>query len=175
VVQPEDDKTIPLPLPDVTQKPSRGRPPKPGALTNAQRQAVFRARLKTLGIPVTVTKNAMAVADGDNDLVLESERLRKRVANLERELASVRVALRKPVGRKWSYRQFTDAAETQIYRFVGMAETAKRDEALAYRAWAYGVYSAWYELAVGWMDDGDADRLYALVRNDVTSNEKSGV
>lgn len=175
MVQPEDDKTIPLPLPEVTGKRGRGRPSKPGALTNAQRQAAFRARMKTLGISVTVTKNKPVAADGDNGLSLENERLRERVADLERELTSVREQLRKPVGRKWSYGQFTDAAETQIRRFLGKAEASPPGEALTYRAWAYGAYTAWYELAVGWMDDGDAERLYALVRNDVTGNEKSGV
>ncbi|CAB3774930.1 hypothetical protein [Paraburkholderia humisilvae] len=40
------DKNIPLP---VTEKQGRGRPRKPDAMTNAQRQAAFRARRKAAG------------------------------------------------------------------------------------------------------------------------------
>jgi len=42
MVQPEDNKTLPLPL--VTEKRGRGRPRKTDALSNAQRQAAFRTR-----------------------------------------------------------------------------------------------------------------------------------
>jgi hypothetical protein len=42
MIQPEDAKTLPLPL--VTEKRGRGRPRKANAISNAERQAAFRAR-----------------------------------------------------------------------------------------------------------------------------------
>jgi len=58
-------------------KPAPPRPRKPDALTNAQRQAAFRARRKAAGKAVTVTKK-----DYD-EIVLEHERLREALAKAE--------------------------------------------------------------------------------------------
>jgi hypothetical protein len=80
------DNDIPLQADSVTEKRRRGRPRKPGALTNAQRQAAFRARNKAAEKPVTVTKN------GHDELVRECERLRE-------ELAKTRRGIAKPRGR----------------------------------------------------------------------------
>ncbi|CAN7725420.1 hypothetical protein [Paraburkholderia hospita] len=80
------DHDIPLQVDSVTEKRRRGRPRKPGALTNAQRQAAFRARHKAAGKPVTVTKNE------HDELVRECERLRE-------ELAKTRRGIAKPRGR----------------------------------------------------------------------------
>ncbi|KGC58827.1 hypothetical protein [Burkholderia pseudomallei] len=86
MIRPEDTKTIPLPPSPVTKK--RGRPRKEGgALTNAQRQAAYRARRKASGNPVTVTKNIPAAADGYDELVMENERLREELTQLRRDLA----------------------------------------------------------------------------------------
>jgi hypothetical protein len=63
MVQPEDNRTIPLPLSPVTGKRGRGRPRKDSALSNAQRQAAFRARHKGQAKPVTVTKNVPVATD----------------------------------------------------------------------------------------------------------------
>jgi hypothetical protein len=68
----------------VTEKRGRGRPRKPEALTNAQRQAAFRARHKEAGKPVTVTRNEY------NALALECERLREELAKARREIAKPR-------------------------------------------------------------------------------------
>lgn len=87
MIQPEDTKTIPLPLAPVTENRGRGRPRKEGgALTNAQRQAAYRARRKASGNPVTVTKNIPAAADGYDELVMENERLREELTQLRRDL-----------------------------------------------------------------------------------------
>ena len=104
MVQPEDSRTIPLPLPSVTEKRGRGRPRKESALSNAQRQAAFRARHKGEAKPVTVTKN---VADAYDDLVIENDRLRE-------ELAAVQAALRLGVREVESLRR-----ESAYGAFVG--------------------------------------------------------
>ncbi|MFC0691661.1 hypothetical protein [Paraburkholderia humisilvae] len=92
MIQAEDTKTIPLPLSGVTEKRGRGRPRKDGALTNAQRQAAYRARRKVAGNPVTVTKKIPAAADGYDELVLENERLREKLAGMARKPEAVMVA-----------------------------------------------------------------------------------
>jgi hypothetical protein len=73
----KDDQDNSLRIVDVTKKRGRGRPRKPDALTNAQRQAAFRARRKAAGKAVTVTKK-----DYD-EIVLEHERLREALAKAE--------------------------------------------------------------------------------------------
>jgi hypothetical protein len=69
------------PVPD---KRGRGRPRKPDAMTNAQRQAAFRARHQTAGESVTVTKKE------HDELVLECERLREELAQARRAVAKRR-------------------------------------------------------------------------------------
>jgi hypothetical protein len=85
MAQPEDNGTIPLRLPSVTEKRGRGRLRKENALSNAQRQAAFRARHKGQEKSVTVTKN---IADAYDDLVIENERLREELARLRRQVES---------------------------------------------------------------------------------------
>ena len=82
VIPPEDNKTLSLPL--VTKNRGRGRPRKPDALSNAQRQAAFRARKKAAEINVTVTKNVPAVVDRYDELVQERDRLREELADARR-------------------------------------------------------------------------------------------
>ena len=68
----------------VTEKRPRGRPRKPDALTNAQRQAAYRARRKAVepaDQSVTVTKNQ------PDALVLECARLREALAQAQHTLA----------------------------------------------------------------------------------------
>ncbi|MGF6879044.1 hypothetical protein [Paraburkholderia sp. MM5477-R1] len=68
----------------ITEKRGRGRPRKPDAMTNAQRQAAFRARHKADEKPVTVTKKV------HDELVLECERLRKELTQARRAVAKPR-------------------------------------------------------------------------------------
>lgn len=158
----------------VTEKRGRGRPRKADALTNAQRQAAFRARQKVAGKSVTVTKNTPAVVDGYDELVLENDRLREELAQVRRELAEQRHAFREPVGKKWSYRQISALAEREIRHHVAVAGEKGRgsNDWLLRMGYADGVLLFWYALTVGWQNDGDHDRLDALRRLDVTHNEK---
>ena len=76
-------------LPGVEQKRGRGRPRKPHAMSNAERQAAFRARRKKeQGVSdrsVTVTKKPADV-DAYDECRLEVEELRERVDELLFEL-----------------------------------------------------------------------------------------
>ncbi|RDU96672.1 hypothetical protein [Trinickia dinghuensis] len=160
----------------VTEKRGRGRPPKSGSMTNAQRQAAFRARRKAAGESVTVTKNIPAAGDGYDDLVLENDRLREELAQARRELGEQRQAFREPVGKKWSYRQITALAEREIRHQMGEAsKAASKGEAnmsMLCRGYANSILLFWYLLTVGWQNDGDNGRLEALLKHDVTRNEK---
>jgi len=69
----------------VTRGP--GRPRKPDAMTGAQRQAAYRARLRAASINVTVTKIAPPTAEAHHALVRECERLRGELAQARRGLA----------------------------------------------------------------------------------------
>jgi hypothetical protein len=60
---------------DTAEKRSRGRPRKPDALSNAERQAAWRARYGARTKSVTVTKNIAPPAEA-HALVRECEQLR---------------------------------------------------------------------------------------------------
>ena len=104
MVLPEDNKTISLSLESVTEKRGRGRPRKEGSLSNAERQAAFRARRREAVVTATVivTKNIPAPVDAYDDLVQECERLRDELAKTRSELceASTAGAAR---GSAWSF------------------------------------------------------------------------
>lgn len=86
-----DDVDFSLPQASVTEKRSRGRPRKPDALTNAQRQAAYRARHQADKKSVTVTKKEC------DALRRECEQLREALAHAQRQLAA-RVRDRPPAG-----------------------------------------------------------------------------
>lgn len=179
MVEPQDTRANALPLDGVTEKRGRGRPRKPGALTNAQRQAAFRARRKASGVTVTVTKKVASDVDAYDDLVLENDRLREELAQLRAELADrtrawalLHQASRQPVGNKWSYRQLTVAAEERIRAFVEQAESTSDSGARSYvEGWARGVWFLWDRVTSGWQNAGDGARLESLF-DEVTRNEK---
>ncbi|NRO99274.1 hypothetical protein GWC77_25630 [Paraburkholderia sp. NMBU_R16] len=75
----DDDISLGQP---VTQKRGRGRPRKPDALTNAQRQAAYRARHQADRQSVTVTKKE------HDALERECEQLREALAQAQRALAA---------------------------------------------------------------------------------------
>ncbi|MFC0696213.1 hypothetical protein [Paraburkholderia humisilvae] len=106
-------KNIPLP---VAEKRGRGRPRKPDAMTNAQRQAAFRARRKAAGKAITVS-----VKEHDR-LVLECEQLREELAQARREIA--RRPRRDVGGRR-------DAASAVLVRPLPADEAESDDRRLA--------------------------------------------
>jgi len=69
----------------VTEKRGRGRPRKPDAMSNAQRQAAWRARHRAEKA-ATVTKNVPPAVDA---LQAECERLRSELAQARRQLESM--------------------------------------------------------------------------------------
>jgi hypothetical protein len=71
-----DKKALPGAKPDAVKR-GRGRPPKPDAMSNAERQAAWRARQRDSVKSVTVTKI---------DLAKERERLRDELAKARREV-----------------------------------------------------------------------------------------
>ncbi|BCZ85747.1 hypothetical protein PTKU64_94220 (plasmid) [Paraburkholderia terrae] len=76
-----DDETAQGPPPPPQR--GRGRPRKPDALTNAQRQAAWRARQRGAEKSVTVTENPLSA---------ECERLRSELARARHELEEARSA-----------------------------------------------------------------------------------
>ena len=72
-----------------TEKRGRGRPRKPDAMSNAERQAAWRARHGVRIKSVTVTKNIAPPADAHDALAQECEQLRSELALARRELEVV--------------------------------------------------------------------------------------
>jgi hypothetical protein len=72
-----------------TEKRGRGRPRKPDAMSNAERQAAWRARHGTRTKSVTVTKTPPPAADAHDALVRECEQLRGELVQARRELKTV--------------------------------------------------------------------------------------
>ena len=68
------------------EKRGRGRPRKPDAMSNAERQAAWRARHGARAKSVTVTKNALPSIDAHDALVRECELLRDELARARHEL-----------------------------------------------------------------------------------------
>jgi hypothetical protein len=71
------------------EKRGRGRPRKPDAMSNAERQAAWRARHGARAKAVTVTKNIPAPANVHDALVRECEHLRDALARARHELEVV--------------------------------------------------------------------------------------
>jgi hypothetical protein len=71
------------------EKRGRGRPRKPDALSNAERQAVWRARHRAHKKSVTVTKNIPPPAEDHEALLRECEQLRGELTRTRRELEAV--------------------------------------------------------------------------------------
>jgi hypothetical protein len=68
--------------------------------------------------------------------------------------------------KAWSYKAITENAETQIKHFMSNSAKSKSDfERLMYRNWAYGIYFGWERLTIGWIKDGDSERLEALTKS----------
>jgi hypothetical protein len=63
------------------------------------------------------------------------------------------------IDKRWTYKQLTEMAEREIDRALQMADDASPIAADLHRCAARGVYDMWYNLTVGWQDDGDSKRL----------------
>ena len=67
--------------------------------------------------------------------------------------------------KTWTYEEITKKAEERI---AGLMEKARGDNdskmRLMYADWAYGVLLGWKDLTMGWMNDGDCERLEALTQ-----------
>lgn len=70
--------------------------------------------------------------------------------------------------RTWTYSELTSAAEKDIQRLMqhaaAVAATSPED-ARTYRDFAYGVYTGWSGLTMGWQEEGDDDRVRSLTRD----------
>lgn len=101
-----------------------------------------------------------------DELLLENGRLREELEQLRRDLDEQRRAFRRPVGRKWSYRQLTALAESLIRRHVDEAGRGGSvvDAWLLHAGYAEGVREFWGDLTFGWQDSGDSERLCVLAR-----------
>lgn len=62
----------------------------------------------------------------------------------------------------WSYAEITSEAERQIAASLDVA-TRHPDSALFAASHAEGVFGLWYGLTMGWQNDGDKDRLKAMI------------
>jgi hypothetical protein len=71
------------------EKRGRGRPRKPDALSNAERQAAWRARHGAHTKSVTVTKNISKPGEAHDALVRECGQLRGELAQARRELEAM--------------------------------------------------------------------------------------
>ena len=63
--------------------------------------------------------------------------------------------------RTWTYEEITKKAEERIEGLMVKARDINNDieRRLLYTTWAYGVFLGWKDLTMGWMDDGDCERL----------------
>ena len=160
----------------VTEKRGRGRPRKPDAMTNAQRQAAFRARHRVAGESVTVTEKK------HDELVLECERLREELAQARRAVAKHRrhevgdgvlraasAVLEQPVP------DTTELDEKRLGGTLGMREYFSLDRLAVH----HGLTKrAVIERLLWWADDsvvrslGDDDAAFNRYLNRVTTNTK---
>ena len=105
----------------VEQKRGRGRPRKAHAMTNAERQAAFRARRKAQQPPiggVTVTKKPVEV-DAYDECRLEVEELRGRVDELLFELRELTAEHNALVEQLASARRTVDSYKHELLKAYG--------------------------------------------------------
>lgn len=68
-------------------------------------------------------------------------------------------------GKSWSYKQITESAETSIRHFMALAQKqSDPDLQRFHRTAAYGALVCWEDLTMGWMKDGDRERMNALTQ-----------
>jgi hypothetical protein len=65
--------------------------------------------------------------------------------------------------KSWTYAQITANAEKQIKSFHEQAKAGPETDWSWHHTAAYGVFNGWYSLCCGWMENGDRERIEALV------------
>lgn len=65
--------------------------------------------------------------------------------------------------KHWSYREITMSAETSIRRSMTLAQKATDPDIRRFHITsAWGMFFGWSSLTMGWMADGDRERLEQL-------------
>ncbi len=65
--------------------------------------------------------------------------------------------------KTWSYKTITENAEKEIRTLMETCKVADSEfEKRLRHDWAYGVFLGWKTLTMGWMNDGDCERLESL-------------
>lgn len=68
--------------------------------------------------------------------------------------------------KRWSYRQITQSAEKTILLSMRLAEKARakgdNESAYIHECFAMGAEQMWHGLVMGWIKEGDAERLKSL-------------
>ena len=65
--------------------------------------------------------------------------------------------------KTWSYKAITEKVEHEINSLMKQRSTSESDfERRMFQGWAYGVFLGWKNLTIGWMKDGDVERLESL-------------
>ena len=66
--------------------------------------------------------------------------------------------------KSWTYAEITASAEAKIKSLHEQAQASVDDSDWRWcHIAAYGVFSSWYSICMGWMKDGDRERMEALV------------
>ena len=65
--------------------------------------------------------------------------------------------------KTWSYKSITQKTEKEIRRLMESSRNAETERLRELcEDWAYGVFLGWRSLVLGWMNDGDEERLESL-------------
>lgn len=65
--------------------------------------------------------------------------------------------------KSWSYKQVTELAERQIRGYMADSQN-NRDMSRISLSFAWGAYGFWSGLTMGWQEEGDDERLKAIIK-----------
>lgn len=160
MIDPADRQTKPLPLDEQPAKPRRGRPATGKALSNAERQRLYRERQKAQRNeksdkhPVPY-EEVVAIAQ---ELAERCKAAEKRVEQLEKLLTQ----RNEKASKSLSYRKLTEAAFNQL------KINEKSADAKTASDWSFGTFMLWDQLA-SLMNvqkatiDADEEKMRAIV------------
>lgn len=140
MIDPADRQTKPLPLDEQPAKPRRGRPATGQALSNAERQRLYRERQKAQrneksdkhAVPY---EEVVAIAQ---ELAERCKTAEKRVGQLEKLLTQ----RNEKASKGLSYRKLTEAAFDQLKIIEKSADTKTA------RNWSFGAYLLWQRVVL---------------------------